>query len=119
VYTCGIIEDEYLAQQLLMKYINRYADLKIVWASETVLNPDLAPPVDIVFLDLLDNPSNTFTISEGINEFASQFPHVIITTAFPIEYVKSAGIHYTHVLTKPYTYLAFEKAVNAALGELK
>ena len=103
MYTCGIIEDEDLAQQLLIKYINRYAGLEISWS-----------------LDLLDNPSNALGLmSGGIKEFALHFPNIIITTAYPVEYVKSVGVRHTHVLTKPYTYLAFEKVVTATLKRFK
>ena len=120
MYTCGIIEDEDLAQQLLIKYINRYAGLEISWSSETILNPRSVPQVDIVFLDLLDNPSNALGLmSGGIKEFALHFPNIIITTAYPVEYVKSVGVRHTHVLTKPYTYLAFEKVVTATLKRFK
>ena len=120
MHTCGIIEDEDLAQQLLIKYINRYAGLEIAWSSETVVNPKSVAQVDIVFLDLLDNPSNALGLmSGGVKEFALHFPNIIITTAYPVEYVESVGIRHTQVLTKPYTYLAFERAVTAALRRCK
>lgn len=121
MYTCGIIEDEYLAQEILLKYIERHGNIKVSWSLDSIRDISSIATierVDVLFLDLLDVPSNDFKtdnklnkVSEGINEFAQHFSKVIITTAYPAEYVKSIGIHHSQVLMKPYTYSAFEQAL--------
>lgn len=122
MHTCGIIEDEYLAQQLLIKYILRYGSVEIKWALETIREAG-ATNVDVLFLDLLDTPSNDFKtdnrinkVSEGLHEFMQGFSKIIITTAYPVEYVNSLGVRYDSILVKPYTYSSFVKALEYTLA---
>ncbi|GAB3636809.1 hypothetical protein GCM10027422_23990 [Hymenobacter arcticus] len=98
-----------------MKYIRQYGALDVLWASETIFPPGAAAQVDLVFLDLLDVSSNKFGVSEGISEFAAHFANIIITTAYPVEYIQRTGLPHSQLLIKPYTYPDFEAAVTAAL----
>lgn len=116
MFTCGIIEDEYLAQELLVKYINRFVELEIKWLIEAITSPSELLNVDIVFLDLLDNPSNDFRISPEMRNFAAYFPNVIITSAFPPECVAQVNIPHVQLLTKPYTYNDFANAVTQTMA---
>jgi two-component SAPR family response regulator len=117
MYTCGIVEDEYLARKLLIKYINKFEKLNILWHSETIPNLHALPNVDLVFLDLLDVPLNSFELSEGINEFALHCQNIIITTAYAEDYVRRTGLPYSYILTKPYTYSTFATTVTAVLSQ--
>jgi hypothetical protein len=121
MHTCGIIEDEHLAQQLLIKYILRYGSIEIKWALETIREAGMTS-VDVLFLDLLDTPSNDFKtderlnkVSEGLHEFIKGFSKIIITTAYPVEYVNSLDVRYDSILVKPYTYSSFVKALEYTL----
>lgn len=117
MYTCGIIEDEYLAQELLVKYIDRFEGLEIKWLIETITAPSDLAGVDIVFLDLLDNPSNEFRISPEMRLFAAHFSNVIITSAFPLESVAQVNIPHVQLLTKPYNYTDFANAVTQTIAK--
>jgi DNA-binding LytR/AlgR family response regulator len=116
MYTCGIVEDEYLARKLLLSYIERFSGLEVRWAIETIACSLDLSQVDIVFLDLLDIPSsNSFATSEGIMQFANKFPAVVITTAYNKGYVENIGVAHVSILTKPYTYDEFAKVVEGCL----
>jgi DNA-binding LytR/AlgR family response regulator len=118
MYTCGIVEDEYLARKLLLSYVERFPDLEARWAIETIANPNDLSLVDIVFLDLLDIPSaSTMIISEGIKEFVDDFPAIVITTAYAKSYAESIGIAHRSILTKPYTYEEFARVVKQCLAK--
>jgi DNA-binding LytR/AlgR family response regulator len=104
MYTCGIVEDEYLARKLLLSYIERFSGLEVRWAIETIACSLDLSQVDIVFLDLLDIPSsNSFATSEGIMQFANK------------GYVENIGVAHVSILTKPYTYDEFAKVVEGCL----
>jgi DNA-binding LytR/AlgR family response regulator len=122
MYTCGIVEDEYLAQDILIRYINKYGNINVRWVFESIRDIHTVEKTDLLFLDLLDIPSNDFKtdeslnkVSEGISQFAQTFPKVVICTAYSAEYVKNIGIHHSRILMKPYTYAAFEEAMAAIL----
>lgn len=96
--------------------------MEIKWALETIGEAD-ATNVDVLFLDLLDTPSNDFKtdnrlnkVSEGLHEFIQGFSKVIITTAYPVEYVNSLDIRCDYILVKPYTYSSFVKALEHTLA---
>ncbi|WDF56027.1 hypothetical protein [Mucilaginibacter sp. KACC 22063] len=117
VYTCGIVEDEELAYELLSKFIRRADTLKVLWreTSSKNLSAKSHCKVDIVFLDLLDSPlSNVAEIDQCI----SQYGNIIITTAHTEVYIKSLGIKYVAVLNKPFSYQIFENVVHEALSKI-
>lgn len=119
VFTCGIVEDEELARALITKYVQRYSQLRLVWCIESLsdtVDEHQTPPVDLVFLDLLDKPNDSYRIGDGVRIHADQFQSVIITTAYPEAFVQSLGIRYLKVLTKPFTYPMFEQVVSQALA---
>jgi len=118
VFTCGIVEDEELARSLITKYVQRYSQLRLAWCIESLsdtVDKQQTPPVDLVFLDLLDKPNDSYRIGDGVRINADQFQSIIITTAYPESFVQSLGIRYLKVLTKPFTYPMFEQVVTQAL----
>lgn len=122
IFTCGIVEDEELARALITKYVQRYSQLRLAWCIESLsdtVDEQQTPPVDLVFLDLLDKPNDSYRIGDGVRVNADQFQSVIITTAYPEAFVQSLGIRYLKVLTKPFTYPMFEQVVTQALALLK
>ncbi|RSK42771.1 response regulator [Hymenobacter perfusus] len=122
VFTCGIVEDEELARALITKYVQRYNQLRLAWCIESLsdtVDKQQTPSVDLVFLDLLDKPNDSYRIGDGVRVNADQFQNVIITTAYPESFVQSLGIRYLKVLTKPFTYPMFEQVVTQALALLK
>ena len=121
-YTCGVVEDEELARDLLIRFINRHNELHLKWAREsfsTLSEDEPLPDVNLLFLDLLDKPYDAAKVSKEIKKYAKQFEHTIITTAYPAAHVKKLGIRFTKLLNKPYTYDMFERVVNELLEELK
>lgn len=118
IYTCGIVEDEELARELITRYAQRHDRLRLLWCIDSlaaVPNEDLMQLTDIVFLDLLDTPTATDQISEGLYQNAKNLDGIIVTTAYPESFVKKLGINYLKILNKPFTYTVFEQVVNQAI----
>lgn len=115
---CLIVEDEPLAQDVLIKYIRECPSLELVkvchdarMANEVISNTK----VDLLFLDInlpgLSGNKFVRTISQPVL--------VIFTTAYPefaVEGFEADAIDY---LVKPFSFERFLKAVNKALKEAK
>jgi two-component system, LytTR family, response regulator len=124
--TCGIIEDELLGRKLLERYISRVPELKLVWTKESVeelTGMDKTPEffADIIFLDLFSpdvlnvTPSPNFDKCKPIEEFA----HIILTTAFPFQFIKPLSFNYVAILNKPILFSRFMAAVTDAIESIK
>lgn len=118
--TCGIIEDEPLGRELLIRYIARIPSLELKWVKESVqdLPPDeemLDNLVDLIFLDLMNDDSGqqdyNFTALE-------KYGHIILTTAYPEEFVKTLPVRYLALLNKPVLFDRFKDTVTIALRQL-
>jgi DNA-binding LytR/AlgR family response regulator len=115
-----IVEDEPLAREGLLKYVNEVEYLKIIAVCEDALqaNKILADQsVDLMFLDV-QMPKLT-----GIDFIKSlkSAPMVIMTTAYPNFALQGFELDVVDYLVKPYPFDRFLKAANKAkdLLELK
>lgn len=116
-YTCIVIDDEPLAQNVLKKYIadQPILELKAVCKdaieSQQVLN---VQKIDLIFLDI-----NLPKLS-GINfiKTLTSPPLVIFTTAYPDFAVEGFELNAIDYLLKPFSFERFLKAVNKVVEKL-
>jgi DNA-binding LytR/AlgR family response regulator len=112
-----IVEDEPLAQNVLIKYIDEHPALELAAVcadgleAQQVLN---RLPVQILFVDI-----NLPKLS-GINfiKTMNRHPLVIFTTAYPEFAVEGFELDATDYLLKPFSFERFLKAVNKAIEKL-
>lgn len=117
VFTCGIIEDEPLGGALLKKYVSRMDILELRWMKASVEDLlaggiDTGDFVDLVFMDLLDTPSDS---GFKVNRSVEQYGRIVITTACPERFVKTLGIRYAALLNKPISFDAFQDTVTTVM----
>jgi len=116
-YTCIIIEDEPLAQNVLKKYIEEHPSLTLVSVCNDALETQevlTRENIDLLFLDI-----NLPKLS-GINFIKTLLhpPLIIFTTAYPEYAVEGFEINAIDYLVKPFSFERFLKAVNRALEKL-
>ena len=116
-YTCIVIEDEPLAQNVLKKYIEEHPSLKLVAVCNDALEAHgvlTRENIDLLFLDI-----NLPKLS-GINFIKTLIrpPLIIFTTAYPEYAVEGFEINAIDYLVKPFSFERFLKAVNRALEKL-
>jgi len=116
-YTCIIIEDEPLAQNVLKKYMADYPLLDLVTVCNDALEaqPILSQQnIQLLFLDI-----NLPKLS-GINFIKTLLhpPLVIFTTAYPEYAVEGFELNAVDYLVKPFSFERFLKAVNRAIEKL-
>lgn len=116
-FTCAIIEDEPLAQNVLKKYIDEHPALELEFVCSDALEAQQLLPehnIQLIFLDI-----NLPRLS-GINflKTLSHPPLVIFTTAYPEYAVEGFELDAADYLVKPFSFERFLKAVNKATDKL-
>jgi two-component system LytT family response regulator len=114
---CLIVEDEPLARNLMIAYVNKVSYLKLV---DAISNPLAAlevlrnKQIDLLFLDI-QMPEIT-----GINllKTLQRKPLVILTTAYSEYAIESYELDVVDYLLKPITFDRFLKAVDKASQRL-
>jgi len=116
-YTCLIIEDEPLAQNVLKKYIKEHLSLELIavcgdaMEAQGVLNEKI---IQIIFLDInLPGLSGIHFIKTLLHP-----PLIIFTTAYPEFAVDGFELNAVDYLLKPFSFERFLKAVNKAIEKL-
>jgi two-component system LytT family response regulator len=117
-FTCMIVEDEPLAQNVLKNYIRQHPSLDLRLTCSDAFEAIAAlteNSVDILFLDI-----NLPQLS-GINvlKTLSSPPAIIFTTAYPEFAVEGFELDAVDYLLKPFSLERFFKAVNKAIALLK
>jgi two-component system, LytTR family, response regulator len=121
--TCAIIEQEPLARELLERYVARIPALALKWVRESVDELDSIEPgqehaADILFLDVFftevpgKKPASNLDRCRGIEKYE----HIIVTTAYPLQFIKSLSLPYIGMLNKPVTFTNFLKTVEDAIA---
>ena len=111
---CLIVDDEVIAQDILVEYISRIEELKLVKRCNNAIdafNLLKKEHIDLMFLDI-QMPKLTGT------EFLSSLenpPKVIFTTAYSEYAVKGFELDAVDYLLKPISFERFLKAVNKVL----
>lgn len=113
-----LVDDEYLALQLLEEYIGHVSDLEVVAKAKSgvkALEILHETRVDLVFLDI-----QMPTLS-GVNLLKTlQHPPVIIfTTAYADYAIQAFDLNAVDYLLKPFSFERFLQAVNKAREHLK
>ncbi|MDW3652135.1 MAG: LytTR family DNA-binding domain-containing protein [Bacteroidia bacterium] len=106
---CIIIEDELPAQQLLLNYIERTADLSCVGVYTSVSEvslPGLAK-IDLLFLDIQLPELNGLDFLRTLEKR----PSIIITTAYREYAIDAFEEAVSDYLLKPFSYQRFLKAI--------
>jgi len=118
ILNCVIVDDEYLAIEVLKVYCSRLLMLNVqavfkhpeealLWLKEN--------RTDILFLDIEMPRLNGFEILNGLD----YSPVVILTTAYQHFAVKAFDLQILDYLVKPIEFERFEKAVSRAAEYLK
>ncbi len=117
-YTCIIIEDEPLALERTMNFVNKIPFLTLLDTFDNALN-GLAflqtNKVDILFLDIHLDELTGIELMESYH-IKSQ---VIITTAYQQYALKGYELNISDYLLKPFTFNRFLQAVNKTHEKLK
>lgn len=117
-YTCIIIEDEPLALERTMNFVNKIPFLTLLDTFDNALN-GLAflqnNQVDILFLDIHLDELTGIELMESYH-ITSQ---VIITTAYQQYALKGYELNISDYLLKPFTFNRFLQAVNKTHEKLK
>jgi two-component system, LytTR family, response regulator LytT len=112
-YKILIVDDEYLALNLLEQFIGQLTDLAIVSKCKSaiqaleILNKE---PVDILFLDI------QMPVLSGINllKTLQRPPATIFTTAYSNYAVEAFDLNVVDYLLKPFSFERFLQSVNKA-----
>ncbi len=116
-YTCIIIEDEPLALEKTMDFVNKVPFLNLSATFDNALNGLTYlnnNKVDVLFLDINMDELSGIELLES-SKITSQ---VIITTAYQEYALKGYELHITDYLLKPFTFNRFLQAVNKAQENL-
>ena len=113
-----LVDDEYLALELLENFVKEIPDLELVdkvkspIAAIDILNTD---EIDLLFLDI-----QMPTLS-GINllKTLKRKPVTVFTTAYSEHAVEAFGLDAVDYLLKPFAFERFLQAVNKAKGQLR
>lgn len=115
IYTCGIVEDEPLAEKMLRKYVGRISFFRLAWSC--AFAEEAAPlmqkqPVDLLFLDVQDAPLRRGTaLFEMIRKYRRS---IVITSPYPHEVV-AGDLGVVAFLTKPVSFDRFLEATESFL----
>ncbi|RYU77861.1 LytR/AlgR family response regulator transcription factor [Hymenobacter persicinus] len=108
--TCAIIEDEYLAQEILEEYIRKvpFLELKGIYASPLeAAGPLQTARPDLLFLDINMPDLDGLSFIPMLNPR----PLIILTTAYDQYALKAYELEVRDYLLKPFPFERFYKAV--------
>lgn len=112
--TCLIVDDEKLARDLIMEYLQNYPDLELVAecskGTEAVEKINLLKP-DLIFLDVQMPGMNGFDVLDEIDHE----PYVIFVTAYDQHAIKAFEKNAVDYLLKPLDEDRFSTAIGRAL----
>ncbi len=117
-YTCIIVDDETLAQELVETHLAKIPNVKVVAKCHTameamgVLNEQ---EVDIMFLDIEMPDLTGLELLKSLNDP----PYTILTTAYSEYALESYELNVVDYLLKPVRFDRFFKAISKVLDSLK
>ena len=110
-YTCLIVEDEPLSQEILEAYIKDCPHLLLKGICSDAIKANtilLDEKIDLLFLDINMPKINGIEWIKSVDER----PEVIFTTAYPEYAVEGFDLNALDYLLKPFSFNRFLKAVN-------
>jgi two-component system LytT family response regulator len=116
--TALIIDDEELARKVIIRYLNKHPEIRIVEECEDGFSGlkainGLKP--DIVFLDIQMPRINGFELLELLDEK----PLIIFSTAYDEFAIKAFEHSAVDYLLKPYSQKRFSEALNKAIDKIR
>jgi DNA-binding LytR/AlgR family response regulator len=118
IYKCLIVDDEPIARNILMHFVERVPNLvcvatcKTAYEALTQITSD--PSIDLVFLDInMPNLSGVEMVKS-----LTRKPQIIFTTAYSEYAVESYELNAADYLLKPFPYERFLKAVYKAIDRI-
>nr|WP_295869854.1 LytTR family DNA-binding domain-containing protein [uncultured Chitinophaga sp.] len=114
-YTCLIVEDEPLAQQLLTGFVNAHPSLALSGVCKDALAAQQAlqeKAIDILLLDIELPTLSGISLLQTL----SHHPVAIFTTAYPQYAVAGFEMDAADFLLKPFSFERFLKAINKAIS---
>ncbi|WP_338875779.1 LytTR family DNA-binding domain-containing protein [Spirosoma sp. SC4-14] len=117
-YSCLIVDDEPLAQNLIEKFVARLSFLKLIGKSNhAVAAIDAIHQFhpDIIFLDITMPEMTGF---ELLQTLTANRPQIIMTTAHSEYAVEGFTYNVTDYLIKPISFEHFLRAVNRSIGRI-
>lgn len=113
-YTCLIVEDEPLSQEILESYLKDCPQLELKAICNDALDANavlLTEKIDLLFLDINMPKLNGVEWMKSLDTV----PEVIFTTAYPEYAVDGFELNAMDYLLKPFSFDRFLKAVNKFL----
>lgn len=114
-YTCLIVEDEPISQEILEAYIQDCPQLDLKGVCKDAIEANtilLNQKIDLLFLDINMPKLNGIEWLKSLDEV----PNVIFTTAYPEYAVEGFDLNALDYLLKPFSFNRFLKAVNKFTG---
>ncbi|GAB2986830.1 LytTR family DNA-binding domain-containing protein [Mucilaginibacter puniceus] len=111
---CLVIDDEPLAQEVLINYIDRFTELEYVGACKNALDAFTIlqqEQIDLMFLDIKMPGVNGLDFLRALKNP----PAVIFTTAFANHAIEGFELDAVDYLLKPITFERFQKSINKFL----
>ncbi len=110
---CVVVDDEPLARECIINYINQVDFLKLAGTGSNpveLMQLMDTHPIELIFLDI------RMPVMSGIDflRMAKSPPMVIITTAYPSYALEGFQLDVLDYLVKPVTFERFFKAANKA-----
>ncbi|WP_282014350.1 LytR/AlgR family response regulator transcription factor [Marinifilum flexuosum] len=115
IYTCIIVEDEPLSQEILESYLQDCPQLKLKAICNDALEANqilLKEAIDLLFLDINMPKMNGIEWLKSLD----QTPKVIFTTAYPEYAVEGFDLNALDYLLKPFSFERFLRSVNKFLS---
>ncbi|MCK8495279.1 LytTR family DNA-binding domain-containing protein [Spirosoma sp. RP8] len=118
IYTCLVVDDEPLAQNLIEKFILRLSTLRLIGKANHAIAAIEAIQQnrpDIIFLDITMPEMTGF---ELLQTLATNRPQIIMTTAHTELAIDGYAYDVTDYLIKPIPFEQFLRAVNRAIDRI-
>lgn len=116
-YTAIIIDDEELARKVILKYLEKHPEIKVLEECEngfTGLKAISRHKPDIVFLDIQMPKINGFELLEILEEK----PLIIFSTAHDEFAIKAFEHNAVDYLLKPYSQKRFDESIDRAIQKI-
>lgn len=117
-YTCAIIEDEFLSEKLLKRYINQTPFLELAWTcnfAEEAVEIVSTQKVDLLFVDLQYLPIQP---DDALVQLLHQHQSIIITSIYPKKFL-NIPLNIVAFIEKPVTFELFQEALERFVAKME
>ena len=116
-YTCAIIEDEFLSEKLLKRYIHQTPFLELSWTcnfAEEAVEIVSTQQVDLLFVDLQYLPIQP---DDALVQLLHQHQSIIITSIYPKKFL-NIPLNIVAFIEKPVTFELFQEALERFIAKM-